>query len=263
MPMRGAADSLNVSVAAAVLLYEAAPAALGRLIGAAGTPARHTDRDGPFDFVIIGAGPAGEAAAFKARERGATVAIVDRRWFGGSCPHIGCVPSKALLHAAAEHCGEPGGDYSWPRASARRDYMINRPAGAAEPDDASHVRRLEDAGATCYRGTAPDRRPRPGRGPPRRRRSTSCTAANVIVAVGSHLEGAADPGPRRRSEPWTNRDATLARELPRSLLVLGGGPTGCELAQVYARFGVPATVVQSGDRARPDRPSRGTPSRGR
>ena len=46
------------------------------------------------DFVIIGAGPAGEAAAFKARELGASVAIVDRRWFGGSCPHIGCLPSK-------------------------------------------------------------------------------------------------------------------------------------------------------------------------
>ena len=56
-----------------------------------------------FDFVIIGAGPAGEAAAFKARERGATVAIVDREWFGGSCPFIGCLPSKALLYTAARH----------------------------------------------------------------------------------------------------------------------------------------------------------------
>ena len=97
--MRGAADSLNVSVAAAVLLYEAVRqrSAVDRAVG---RPARHTDRDGTFDFVIIGAGPAGEAAAFKARERGASVAIVDRRWFGGSCPHIGCLPSKALLHSA-------------------------------------------------------------------------------------------------------------------------------------------------------------------
>jgi dihydrolipoamide dehydrogenase len=50
---------------------------------------------------------------------------------------------------------------------------------------------------------------------------------------------------------WTNREATLARELPQSLLVLGGGPTGCELAQAYARFGVPVTIVQSGDRLMP------------
>ena len=62
--------------------------------------------------MIIGAGPAGEAAAFKARERGASVAIVDRQWFGGSCPHIGCLPSKALLHSAARHAANPA-TYSW------------------------------------------------------------------------------------------------------------------------------------------------------
>ena len=83
-----------------------------------------------FDFVIIGAGPAGEAAAFKARELGATVAIADDRWFGGSCPFIGCVPSKSLLNAAAQHAANPAA-YDWPRASARRDYMVNRAAGRA------------------------------------------------------------------------------------------------------------------------------------
>src|SRR5215213_4096784 len=105
-----------------------------------------------FDFVIIGAGPAGEAAANEARSRGATVAIIDRLWFGGSCPHVGCLPSKSLLHGAAEHAANPA-TYSWRRASERRDYMVNRPVDAAEPDDSSHVKRLEDAGAVCYRGT--------------------------------------------------------------------------------------------------------------
>ncbi len=100
-----------------------------------------------FDFAIIGAGPAGEAAAYKARELGATVAIIDRRWFGGSCPHIGCVPSKALLNSAAHHHANPA-NYDWARASARRDYMVNRLATAAEPDDSSHVTALEGAGAT-------------------------------------------------------------------------------------------------------------------
>ena len=73
---------------------------------------------------------------------------------------------------------------------------------------------------------------------------------DVVVAVGSTtkippIEGIED------IPPWTNREATLARELPASLLVLGGGPTGCELAQVYARFGVPTTIVQSGPRLAP------------
>ena len=104
-----------------------------------------------FDLVVIGAGPAGEAAVHKARALGASVAVVDKRWFGGSCPHIGCVPSKSLLHGAAEHHANAAA-YPWSRASARRDYMVNRAADAPEPDDASHVSALEAAGATVYRG---------------------------------------------------------------------------------------------------------------
>ncbi len=200
-----------------------------------------------FDFVVIGAGPAGEATAHKARALGASVAIIDRRWFGGSCPHIGCVPSKALLHAAERHAS--GADYPWPRASARRDYMVNRAPDAADPDDTSHVKALESDGAIVYRGE--------GRIVGRGRVAVThdgvsheIAGRNVVVAVGSSskvppIEGLAD------AHPWSNREATLTRELPRSLLVLGGGPTGCELAQVYARFGVPTTIVQSGPRLVP------------
>ncbi len=73
---------------------------------------------------------------------------------------------------------------------------------------------------------------------------------NVVVAVGSSSKRPPLPG-LDQIRVWTNREATLARELPKSLLVLGGGPTGCELSQVYARFGVPVTIVQSGDRLMP------------
>jgi dihydrolipoamide dehydrogenase len=201
-----------------------------------------------FDFVIIGAGPAGEAAAHKARDLGASVAIADRRWFGGSCPFIGCVPSKALLTAAARHLANPAA-YDWARASARRDSMVNRPADADEPDDGSHVRALEDAGATVIRGTARI----VGRGRVEVRQDGAVRelrAKHVVVAVGSTSKLPPVEG-IERVPVWTNREATLARELPASLLVLGGGPTGCELAQVYARFGVPTTIVQSGPRLMP------------
>ena len=199
-----------------------------------------------FDFVIIGAGPAGEAAAYKARERGASVAVIDEEWFGGSCPHIGCLPSKALLHSADEH--EARGDaYPWSKASAHRDFMINRPADAAEPDDSGHKQRLDDAGAATYRGHA--RIVRRGHVEVRHDGQTHLLdGRNVIVAVGSSSKAPPLPG-LDAIHPWTNREATLTRELPRSLIVLGGGPTGCEMAQVFARFGVPTTIVQSGDRA--------------
>ena len=204
--------------------------------------------DPTVDFVIIGAGPAGEAAAFAARGRGASVVIVDRRWFGGSCPHIGCVPSKALLHAASAHAANPA-RYDWARASARRDYMVNRPTDAPEPDDSSHVGRLEAAGAVVYRGT--------GRIVERGVIEVThdgqvhrVQARQIVVATGSTSRIAPIPG--LGDVPlWTNEQATLARELPRSLIVLGGGPTGCELAQVFARFGVPVTIIQSGARLAP------------
>lgn len=201
-----------------------------------------------FDFVIIGAGPAGEAAAYKARELGASVAVIDRLWFGGSCPHIGCLPSKSLLDGAARHAANPA-TYDWAAASAQRDYMVNRPADADEPDDSGHVSGLEKAGAVVYRGTGTiaDR----GRvNVSHDGKTHKLEARNVVVAVGSTskyppLEGLATIA------TWTNREATLARELPRSLVVLGGGPTGCELAQVYVRFGVPTTIIQSGPRLAP------------
>jgi len=198
-----------------------------------------------FDFVIIGAGPAGEAAANEARAKGASVAISDRLWFGGSCPHIGCVPSKSLLNAAARHAANPQ-SYAWKQASERRDYMINRPPGADEPDDTSHVKRLEEAKKRDHRKLGQElelfmfHEWSPG----------EIAGRNVVVAVGSVSKVPPLPG-LDGVRVWTNREATLARELPKSLLVLGGGPTGCELSQVYVRFGVPTTIVQSGDRLMP------------
>lgn len=202
-----------------------------------------------FDFVIIGAGPAGEAAANKARELGASVLVADRRWFGGSCPFVGCIPSKALLHSAAEHDAR-GDAYSWQRASERRDYMVNRAADAEQPDDASHVRALEEAGAEVARGSARivDRGQVEIQGDDGAARTVG--AREVVVAVGSSSKVPSLPG--IEDVPyWTNVEATLTRRLPRSLVVLGGGPTGSELAQVFARFGVPVTILQSGDRILP------------
>jgi dihydrolipoamide dehydrogenase len=192
-----------------------------------------------FDIVVIGAGAAGEAAAHYARSRDASVAIVDRALFGGSCPFWACMPSKALLHAASVHHG--GGDYPWKRASDFRDYMISREK-TEQPDDSGHVKALEGAGATVIRGSAAFDGPAHVRVGDR-----LIEAGAVILAVGSVSRIPDLPG-LAEARPWTNVEGTSTRELPRSLAILGGGPTGVELAQVYARYGVRVTLVHPRDR---------------
>ncbi len=192
-----------------------------------------------FDIVVIGAGAAGEAAAHYARSRDASVAIIDRALFGGSCPFWACMPSKALLHAASVHHG--GGVYPWKRASDFRDYMISR-EGTDQPDDSGHVKSLEGAGATVIRGSASIDGPGHVRVGDR-----LLEAGAIILAVGSVSRIPDLPG-LAEARPWTNVEGTSTRELPRSLAILGGGPTGVELAQVYARYGVPVTLVHPRDR---------------
>ena len=196
-------------------------------------------------MVVVGAGASGEAAAHYARFRGVSVAIVDRFLFGGSCPFWACMPSKALLHAAAMH--HAGGHYPWSKASDFRDHMINR-VGTDRPDDSGHVRDLEEAGATVIRGEASFSGP--GRlriaEPDGSRREVEAGA--VILAIGSVSRVPTDLPGLGEAGYWTNLQGTSARELPRSLVVLGAGPTGVELSQVYARYGVPVTLVHPRDR---------------
>ncbi|HEX9496342.1 MAG TPA: NAD(P)/FAD-dependent oxidoreductase [Candidatus Limnocylindria bacterium] len=197
-----------------------------------------SDPNGRFDFVVIGAGASGEAATHYARSRGASVAIIDRDLFGGSCPYWACMPSKTLLHAAEVKAH--GGDYPWPKASARRDYMINR-IDTDYPNDGSHVHALEKAGAAVLRGTG--RITGPGRVVVTHENTThDLEARNIIVAVGSvgkvpKLEGLAEAG------YWTNVEATSLRELPKSVVILGAGPSGIEIAQYLARYGVRTAIV--------------------
>ena len=201
-----------------------------------------------FDLVIIGAGEAGQAAAHLARRLGGSVAIVDRELFGGSCPYWACMPSKALLHAAAIH--RLGGDYPWQRASDFRDWMIVRERPRDWPDDGGHVKDLEAAGAVVIRGE--------GRiaGPGTVVVATAdgerlLTAASILVSVGTNSTIPDDIDGLDRIKPWTNREATTSRELPRSLVVLGAGPTGVEMSQVYARYGVPTVLVSLHERINP------------
>ena len=148
------------------------------------------------------------------------------------------MPSKTLLHAAEVKAR--GGEYPWSKASDRRDYMINR-IKTDYPNDGSHVHALEKAGATVFRGTGT--LAGPGKVAVTHDGATHVLEAkDVIIAIGSigkvpQLEGLAESG------YWTNVEATSLRELPMSVVILGAGPSGLEIAQYLARFGVRTAIV--------------------
>ncbi|MGH3332447.1 MAG: dihydrolipoyl dehydrogenase family protein [Nocardioidaceae bacterium] len=199
------------------------------------------------DVVVVGLGPGGEALAGDLARSGLDVVGVDRHLVGGECPYYGCIPTKMMVRAAdllAEARRVPGlaGDStvtaSWPLVAGR----ISGEA-TADWDDSAAVERLEKAGARFVRGHARLTGPRTVEAGG----STYVARRGVVLNTGTEpfvppVEGLVD------TPFWTNRDAVRLSELPGSLLVLGGGAIGAELSQVFARFGVQVTVLESGAR---------------
>ncbi|MFL6158299.1 MAG: dihydrolipoyl dehydrogenase family protein, partial [Marmoricola sp.] len=199
------------------------------------------------DVVVLGLGPGGEHAALLLAGKGLDVVAVDERLVGGECPYFGCVPSKMMIAAATtlrEARRVPGlagastVTPDWAPVAARiRDEATD------DWDDQVAVDRLLAAGATFVRGrgaiTAPREVTVDGVAYVARR--------GVVLATGT--SPSAPPIDGLAGTPyWTNREIVKVTELPRSLTVIGGGPIGCELAQVMATFGVEVTVVEVADR---------------
>ena len=203
-----------------------------------------------FDAIVIGMGPAGEAVAGDLAEAGLSVLGVDRKLVGGECPYWGCIPSKMMIRAAhllaeAGRIDAMAGTVTvspdWePVARRIRDEATD------DWDDRVAVERFEGKGGTFVRGAG--RLVAPGTVAVGDRTFTAGRA--IVLATGT--EPAIPPIPGLAEVPyWTNRDVVEAKELPTSLLVLGGGAIGAELAQALARFGVTVTVIEALDRLLP------------
>jgi pyruvate/2-oxoglutarate dehydrogenase complex dihydrolipoamide dehydrogenase (E3) component len=194
--------------------------------------------------VVLGGGSSGEhfVGALRRLDAGAELTLVERRLVGGECSYWACMPTKTMLRApelvaSARHTPgvlvdglDPRSVFGW------RDVV-------AERDDGSQVAWLADRNCKLVRGEATVVRPgllRVGDAEIEYDRLVLATGSSPIVPPA--VDGL---------DFWTNREATESTEVPATLVVLGGGPVGCELAQFYARAGSRVTLVQQAERLLP------------
>ncbi len=199
-----------------------------------------------YDLVVIGGGSGGLVAARLARELGAKVALVDKERLGGECLYSGCVPSKTLIHIARiAHQYRLGNRQGVNSATP----IVDMPRVAATIAGViDQIGQLEEAyvqGVTVRFGTGGFTDPHSFQID-----GTMLTSKSFIIATGSHAALPAIPGIQEAGY-LTNDDVFDLDRLPSSLVVVGGGPVGCELSQAFARLGSQVTLMQRGERLLP------------
>lgn len=207
-----------------------------------------------YDIAVIGAGPGGYVAALKAGQMGAKVAVIEKHYLGGTCLNYGCIPSKALLASAelihhirhADMLGvKVGGEvgFDWTKIQSRKDKVlaglrggIKGLLGARKVQILTGSAKLQGMGRIAVTNEG---------------KTSEITAGNVILAMGSTPSRI--PGwPTDVNLVCTSDEALHWKELPKSLLIVGGGVIGCEFACMMQVFGVQVTIVEMLSRLLPN-----------
>ena len=203
-----------------------------------------------YDAVVIGSGEGGKYLAWDMAQAGQKVAVMERRWIGGSCPNINCLPSKnEIWSAGVAHTVAHAGEYGVVAGPVSVDMktVVARKRAMVESLVAFHLERYEATGAELVMGNA--RLVAPGTiqvalndGGMRR-----LATEKLFLNLGTHATIPPVPG-LAETRPLTHIEALELDRLPAHLIVLGGGYVGLELAQAYRRFGSRVTVVDRGPR---------------
>jgi len=197
----------------------------------------------PCQLVIVGAGSAGLAAADVAAALGVRVAVIERHLIGGTCFNTGCVPSKALLRTAAVYAEMRHAEHYGARAPATVEVdfaaaMTRLRRIRSHLTHSTSVRHLVASGVDVFFGntqfTGPDSLTVNGQ---------PLQFGKALIATGARPQMPDIPG-LRQAGFLTNATVFDIAELPPRLLVIGGGPLGCEAAQAFGRFGAKVTIVQ-------------------
>jgi pyruvate/2-oxoglutarate dehydrogenase complex dihydrolipoamide dehydrogenase (E3) component len=213
-----------------------------------------------FDLIVIGLGPGGEELAERMAEAGWSVLGIDMHLVGGECPYYGCIPSKMMVRGAELLADARRVDGMAGHASVEPDFtpVADRIRDEATDDwnDQAAVDRFVKLGGTFVRGMGR----LAGRDTDGKLLVTvgdaTYRSARVCVATGTApnlppIAGLLDlwqPGAGPEALIWTNRQIVKARTAPKSLVVLGGGAVGAEMAQAFARFGTRVVLLETGPR---------------
>jgi len=198
-----------------------------------------------YDVAVIGAGPGGYVAALRAATRGAKTCCIEKDKLGGACLNVGCIPTKAMLYASGAHwrlqnLDKLGISVGKPQIDA--GVFLNRSAGVVKGLRDGVAFLLKKRSVDVITGHAKLARSKKilvqtANG------TDEIEAGNIILATGSRPI-------RPDFLPWqfhslmTTDEATTAKDLPQSVLILGGGVIGCEFATIYSELGIPTTIVE-------------------